>query len=110
MPRLYSPNLPGTPILGRTITVPVPFTRPGRTTRISPRLVILVVSICVFLGLVLHPASPAKHLPAKLNLGRVEDLDFITEAHGSSWGWLDQSKGGRETVLLTGGAGQLGAC
>jgi hypothetical protein len=108
MPRLYSPNLPGTPILGRTITVPVPFTRPSRTTRISPRLIFLIVSICTVLGLVLHPASPAKHLPAKLNLGRVEDLRLVTEAHGSSWGWLDQSKGGRETVLVTGGAGQLG--
>ena len=107
MPRLYSPNLPGTPILGRTITVPVPFTRPGRTTRISPRFIVLIVGICTILGLVLHPASPAKGIPAALSLGRVEDVDLVTEAHGSGWGWYGQS-GGRETVLVTGGAGQLG--
>jgi hypothetical protein len=103
MPRLYSPKLPGTPILGRPITIPVPFT--NRPARISPRLILLLVSTCALLGLVLHPASPAKSvLPA--TFGHVEDLDLVTEAHGSGWGWFKDE--GRETVLVTGGAGQLG--
>ena len=104
MPRLYSPSLPGTPILGRTITVPVPF-RPNRTARIQPRLILLVVGICTLVGLAFHPASPAKSvLPA--TFGHVEDVDLITESHENGWGWFKDE--GRETVLVTGGAGQLG--
>ena len=103
MPRLYSPKLPGTPILGRPITIPVPFT--NRPARISPRLLVVFVSICALLGLALHPASPAKSvLPA--TFGDVEDVDLVTEAHGSGWGWFKDE--GRDTVLVTGGAGQLG--
>jgi hypothetical protein len=112
MPRLYSPSLPGTPILGRTITVPVPFSRQGRTARLQPRLILVIVSICALLGLVLYPASPAKSvIPEKL-LEKVygqEEVDLVTESHAGSgaWGWYGQDKG-RETILVTGGAGQLG--
>jgi len=56
---------------------------------------------------VLHPASPAKSvLPATFGHGHLEDLDLVTEAHESGWGWFKDE--GRETVLVTGGAGQLG--
>jgi hypothetical protein len=108
MPRLYSPSLPGTPILGRTLAIPVPFSRSGRSARIQPRFILLVISICTLLGLVLHPASPAKAvLPTTLGLGAKEDLDLVTEKHDGAWGWFDKGNG-KETVLVTGGAGQLG--
>lgn len=104
MPRLYSPSIPGTPILGRAIVVPVPFA--NRPARISPRLIIAFISICALVGLVLHPSSPAKSvLPA--SFGHVEELDLITESHSQGWGWYKD--GGKETVLVTGGAGQLGS-
>jgi hypothetical protein len=105
MPRLYSPSLPATPILGRVIVVPVPF-RPNRPARISPRLILLVVSICALVGLAIHPASPAKNVLPTTLLGQVEDMDLVTEAHSNRWGWIKDE--GRETVLVTGGAGQLG--
>jgi hypothetical protein len=96
-------------MLGRTLTIPipVPFSR-SRSARIQPRLILLIVSICAVLGLVLHPASPAKTvLPANLVLGGKEDLDLITEKHDGAWGWFREGTG-KETVLVTGGAGQLG--
>lgn len=46
-------------------------------------------------------------MPTTLGLGGKEDLDLVTEKHDGAWGWFDKGNG-KETVLVTGGAGQLG--
>jgi hypothetical protein len=109
MPRLYSPSLPATPLLGRALNIPVPFARsPNRTTTINVRVVVLLLAGIAFFGFVLHPSSPAQAvLPSQFKLKESVDEDLITESHSGAWSWFEPN-GGKETILVTGGAGQLG--
>lgn len=110
MPRLYSPSLPATPLLGRALTIPVPFVARShnRTTTLNARLIILVLAGVAVFGFILHPSSPAQSvIPSKLKFHDDADPDLITESHSGGWSWFEQDRG-KETILVTGGAGQLG--
>lgn len=113
MPRLYSPSLPSTPMFGRALAIPVPMPLSrshSRSATIPARMILLFLATIAFFGFVLHPASPAKSvLPASFRGYEAEDHELVTESHsaGGAWSWFDENKN-RETILVTGGAGQLG--